>query len=113
NPSDPGSIQCGSIHWYCFEKFFNHAVTAAVAARRTFGNVPIYSFFHAFGTLMQDQIQKAILELDSIRDSRDVSLCTLIALYYAEKRKKNPDLLWGCNHISPALPNTTHSTKNN
>uniref|UniRef100_A0A8C6WI23 Tetratricopeptide repeat domain 21B n=1 Tax=Neogobius melanostomus TaxID=47308 RepID=A0A8C6WI23_9GOBI len=30
-------------------------------------------------------------ELDSIRDSRDVSLCTLMALVYAEKKKSNPD----------------------
>lgn len=46
------------MSWYCYEKFFNHAVTAAVAAQRTFGNVPIYSFFHAFGTLMQGKLRE-------------------------------------------------------
>lgn len=37
-----------------------------------------------------DQIQEASVELDRIRDSRDVSLCTLMALVYAEKKKTNP-----------------------
>lgn len=30
------------------------------------------------------------MELDTLRDSRDVSLCTLMALVYAEKKKTNP-----------------------
>lgn len=37
-----------------------------------------------------DQIQEASVELDTIKDSRDVSLCTLMALVYAEKKKTNP-----------------------
>uniref|UniRef100_A0A7N8WU19 Tetratricopeptide repeat protein 21B n=1 Tax=Mastacembelus armatus TaxID=205130 RepID=A0A7N8WU19_9TELE len=79
------------INYYCYEKYFNHAVIAATAAKRKFSHDPIYTFFHAFGTLMQDQIQEASAELDTIRDSRDVSLCTLMALVYAEKKQKNPD----------------------
>ncbi|XP_058478817.1 tetratricopeptide repeat protein 21B [Solea solea] len=79
------------IRYYCYEKFFNHAVNAAAAAKRKFSNDPIYSFFHAYGSLMQDQIQEATVELDTLRDSRDVALCTLMALVYAEKRKANPD----------------------
>ncbi|XP_040004915.1 tetratricopeptide repeat protein 21B isoform X1 [Xiphias gladius] len=79
------------IRYYCYEKYFNHAVNAATAAQRKFSNDPVYSFFHAYGILMQDQIQEASVELDRIRDSRDVSLCTLMALVYAEKKKTNPD----------------------
>ncbi|KAK2839753.1 hypothetical protein Q5P01_013493 [Channa striata] len=79
------------IRYYCYEKYFNHAVDAAAAAQRKFGNDPVYSFFHAYGTLMQDQIQEALVELDTIRDSRDVSLCTLMALVYAHKKQTNPD----------------------
>uniref|UniRef100_A0A671XG33 Tetratricopeptide repeat domain 21B n=1 Tax=Sparus aurata TaxID=8175 RepID=A0A671XG33_SPAAU len=79
------------IRHYCYEKYFNHAVNTAAAAQRKFSNAPIYSFFHAYGTLMQDQIQEASVELDTIKDSRDVSLCTLMALVYAEKKKTNPD----------------------
>ncbi|KAJ4933159.1 hypothetical protein JOQ06_029994 [Pogonophryne albipinna] len=79
------------IRCYCYEKYFNHAVNAAAAAQRKFSNDPIYIFFHAYGNLMQDQIQEASIELDTIRDSRDVSLCTLMALVFAEKKKTNPD----------------------
>uniref|UniRef100_A0AAQ5ZI80 Tetratricopeptide repeat protein 21B n=1 Tax=Amphiprion ocellaris TaxID=80972 RepID=A0AAQ5ZI80_AMPOC len=79
------------IKYYCYEKYFNHAVNAAAAAQRKFSNDPIYTFFHAYGTLMQDQIQEASAELDTIRDDRDMSLCTLMALVYAEKKKTNPD----------------------
>ncbi|XP_020499812.1 tetratricopeptide repeat protein 21B [Labrus bergylta] len=79
------------IRYYCYEKYFSHAVIAAAAAQRKFSNDPIYSFFHAYGTLMQDEIQEASVELDTIRDSRDVALCTLMALVYAEKKKTNPD----------------------
>lgn len=46
------------IRCYCFEKYFNHAVNAAAAAQRKFRNVPIYSFFHAYGTLMQGKLEK-------------------------------------------------------
>lgn len=42
---------------------------------------------HYFTT---DQIQEASVELDAIRDRRDVSLCTLMALVYAEKKQTNP-----------------------
>lgn len=46
------------IRCYCYEKYFNHAVNAADAAQRKFSNVPIYSFFHAYGTLMQGKLIK-------------------------------------------------------
>ncbi|XP_041858520.1 tetratricopeptide repeat protein 21B isoform X2 [Melanotaenia boesemani] len=40
---------------------------------------------------MQDQIEEATAELNTIRDDRELSLCTLMALVYAEKRKPTPD----------------------
>lgn len=46
------------IRCYCYEKYFNHAVNAAAAAQRKFSNAPIYSFFHAYGTLMQGKNEK-------------------------------------------------------
>ncbi|KAK7913141.1 hypothetical protein WMY93_013352 [Mugilogobius chulae] len=74
------------IRHYCYEKYYNHAANASAAAQRKFGD-PIYTFLHAHAVLMQDQIHDAMLELDTIRDSRDVSLCSLMALIYARKRK--------------------------
>ncbi|XP_035995285.1 tetratricopeptide repeat protein 21B isoform X2 [Fundulus heteroclitus] len=79
------------IKYYCYEKLFNHAVNSASAAQRKFGHDPVYVFFHAYATLMQGEIQEATAELDTIRDDRDLSLCTLMALVYAEKKKANPD----------------------
>uniref|UniRef100_A0A6Q2X1F0 Tetratricopeptide repeat domain 21B n=1 Tax=Esox lucius TaxID=8010 RepID=A0A6Q2X1F0_ESOLU len=78
------------IYYYCHEKYFNHVLNAAATAQRKF-NDPIFSFFHAYGTLMQDQIPEAIHELETIKDRRDVSLCTFMALVYAEKKRPNPD----------------------
>ncbi|XP_038145708.1 tetratricopeptide repeat protein 21B [Cyprinodon tularosa] len=79
------------IKYFCYEKYFNHAVTSTAAAQRKYRNDPIYIFFHAYATLMQGEIQEATAELDTIRDDRDLSLCTLMALVYAEKKKTNPD----------------------
>ncbi|XP_053733860.1 tetratricopeptide repeat protein 21B isoform X1 [Synchiropus splendidus] len=84
-------IALALVRYYCYEKYYNNAVNAAEAAQRKFGHDPVFIFFHAYGTLMQDQIQDAIAEFDTIRASPDVSLCTLMALVYAEKKKNNPD----------------------
>lgn len=45
---------------------------------------------HLYFPPTADKIQEASVELDAIKDSRDVSLCTLMALVYAEKKKTNP-----------------------
>uniref|UniRef100_A0A8D3AN31 Tetratricopeptide repeat domain 21B n=1 Tax=Scophthalmus maximus TaxID=52904 RepID=A0A8D3AN31_SCOMX len=54
------------IRYYCYEKYFQHAVNAAAAARRKFSNAPIYSFYHAYGSLMQGKLLKEVIqELDA------------------------------------------------
>ncbi|XP_030641842.1 tetratricopeptide repeat protein 21B [Chanos chanos] len=77
--------------YYCQEKYFNHVIDISVKAQRKFSNDPIFTFFHAYGVLMQDRIQEAIQEFEQIKDKRDVSLCTLMALVYAQKKRQNPD----------------------
>ncbi|XP_054643710.1 tetratricopeptide repeat protein 21B isoform X1 [Dunckerocampus dactyliophorus] len=79
------------IRYYCNEKYFNHAVDAAAAALTKFRGDPVLRFLHAYGTLMQDHIGEATAELDTIKDTPDMSLCTLMALVYAEKKKTKPD----------------------
>lgn len=79
------------IIYYCYDKYFNHVLCTAAAAQRKFNNEPIFNFFHAYGSLMQDQIQDAIQEFQMIKDKQDVSLCTLMALVYAEKKRPHPD----------------------
>ncbi|XP_061734928.1 tetratricopeptide repeat protein 21B isoform X2 [Nerophis ophidion] len=79
------------VRYYCNEKYFKHAMDAAAAALATFRGDPVLTFFHAYGSLMQDEIGEATAELDTIKDTPDVSLCTSMALVYAEKKKTNPD----------------------
>ncbi|XP_061827685.1 tetratricopeptide repeat protein 21B [Nerophis lumbriciformis] len=79
------------VRYYCNEKYFKHAMDAAAAALATFRGDPVLTFFHAYGSLMQDQIGEATAELDTIKDTPDVSLSTSMALVYAEKKKTNPD----------------------
>uniref|UniRef100_A0AAY5JXI5 Tetratricopeptide repeat domain 21B n=1 Tax=Esox lucius TaxID=8010 RepID=A0AAY5JXI5_ESOLU len=67
------------IYYYCHEKYFNHVLNAAATAQRKF-NDPIFSFFHAYGTLMQDR--DVIQELDA-KVKEDRKSATPKGLYYA------------------------------
>uniref|UniRef100_A0AAQ4RG08 Tetratricopeptide repeat domain 21B n=1 Tax=Gasterosteus aculeatus aculeatus TaxID=481459 RepID=A0AAQ4RG08_GASAC len=64
------------------------AVNTSAAARKKFTHDPIYTFFHAYATLMQGELERS---KENTYNSRDVSLCTLMALVYAEKKKTNPE----------------------
>ncbi|XP_061925811.1 tetratricopeptide repeat protein 21B-like isoform X4 [Entelurus aequoreus] len=79
------------IRYYCNEKYFNNVVNTAAAAQKTFRSDPIFSVFHAYGILMQGQVREATAELNSIKDRAEVSLCTMMALIYAERKKIKPD----------------------
>ncbi|KAJ8385445.1 hypothetical protein AAFF_G00188970 [Aldrovandia affinis] len=79
------------INYYCQEKYFNHAMNTANEAQKRFSNDSIFPFFHAYCALMQDRVQEAIHELEAVKDKRDVSLCTLMALVYAQKKRQSPD----------------------
>ncbi|XP_035377935.1 tetratricopeptide repeat protein 21B [Electrophorus electricus] len=79
------------ITYYCQEKFYNHVLNVSSEAQRKFSNEPIFTFFHAYGLLAQDRVQEAIEELEQLKSKRDVSLCTLMALVYAQKKRPNPD----------------------
>ncbi|XP_066543938.1 tetratricopeptide repeat protein 21B isoform X2 [Amia ocellicauda] len=79
------------INYYCQEKYFNHVQNAANEALKKNSSDPIFMFFHAYGVLMEDRIQEAIREFEAIKERREVSLCTLMALIYAHKKSQNPD----------------------
>lgn len=46
------------IKYYCYEKYFNHAVNAAAAAQKKYSNDAVYKFFHAYGNLVQGKLEK-------------------------------------------------------
>ncbi|KAM9802924.1 tetratricopeptide repeat protein 21B-like [Syngnathus typhle] len=79
------------IRYYCNGKYFNHVAKATATAQKKFRNEPVFTVFRAYGTLMQGDVRQASAELDLIKDRSDVSLCSLMALVYAEKKKKSPD----------------------
>lgn len=41
-----------------------------------------------------DHVQEAIQELEQVKDKKDVSLCALMALIYAQKKRPNPGRHW-------------------
>uniref|UniRef100_A0A673N3L1 Tetratricopeptide repeat protein 21B-like n=1 Tax=Sinocyclocheilus rhinocerous TaxID=307959 RepID=A0A673N3L1_9TELE len=45
----------------------------------------------SFDVLRNDQVLDAIQELEQLKERRDVSLCVLMALVYAQKKRPNPD----------------------
>ncbi|XP_048050611.1 tetratricopeptide repeat protein 21B isoform X1 [Megalobrama amblycephala] len=79
------------ILYYSQEKYFNHVVEVSNEAQQKFSHDPIFTFLHAYGLLMQDQIMDAIQELEQLKARRDVSLCVLMAMVYAHKKRPNPD----------------------
>ncbi|XP_015214562.1 tetratricopeptide repeat protein 21B isoform X1 [Lepisosteus oculatus] len=90
-PDTDEELVLASINFYCQEKYFSHVQNAANEALKKYSNDPVFTFFHAYGILMEGKIQEAIRELESIKDRREVSLCTLMALTYAHKKSPLPD----------------------
>ncbi|PIO34121.1 hypothetical protein AB205_0107620 [Aquarana catesbeiana] len=75
-----------SIIFYCNQKYYRHVQNIAREGLQKYYNDPVLLFFKAFGILMEDRVQEAIRELDSIREVPDVSLCALMLLIYAHKK---------------------------
>ncbi|XP_044274364.1 tetratricopeptide repeat protein 21B [Varanus komodoensis] len=79
------------INYYCQEGYFHHVQTVANEGLKTFGGDPVFLFYRSYGMLMEGHIQEALLDLESIKNRQEVSLCTLMALIYAHKKSPNPD----------------------
>uniref|UniRef100_A0A6J0TFY9 Tetratricopeptide repeat protein 21B n=1 Tax=Pogona vitticeps TaxID=103695 RepID=A0A6J0TFY9_9SAUR len=79
------------INYYCQEGYYRHVQTVANEGLKTFGGDPIFVFYRIYGILMEGHIEEALLDLESIKNRQEISLCTLMALIYAHKKKPNPD----------------------
>ncbi|KAM5158028.1 tetratricopeptide repeat protein 21A [Mantella aurantiaca] len=75
-----------SIIFYCNEKYYRHMQNIAREGLQKFYNDPVLLFFKAYGILMEDRVQEAIRELESIREVPEVSICALMLLIYAQKK---------------------------
>uniref|UniRef100_A0A803TDW6 Tetratricopeptide repeat protein 21B n=1 Tax=Anolis carolinensis TaxID=28377 RepID=A0A803TDW6_ANOCA len=87
----PRHLESALINYYCQEGYFHHVQTIASEGVKKFGNDPIFIFYRIYGTLMEGHVQEALLDLESIKNKPEVSLCTLMALIYAHKKSPNPD----------------------
>ncbi|KAM9306008.1 tetratricopeptide repeat protein 21B [Gastrophryne carolinensis] len=79
------------INFYCQEKYFRHVQAAANDALKEYANDPVFLFFRAFGSLMEDPALDSVLVLELLKDISDVSLCSLMALIYVHKKRSQPD----------------------
>ncbi|KAG8124979.1 hypothetical protein E2320_020254 [Naja naja] len=81
------------INYYCQEGYFRHVQTIANEGLKTFGNDPVFLFYHSYGILMEGHVQEALLSLESIKNKQEVSLCTMMAMIYAHKKRPNPVIM--------------------
>ncbi|XP_071475217.1 tetratricopeptide repeat protein 21B isoform X2 [Marmota flaviventris] len=51
------------INYYCQERYFHHVLLVASEGMKKYGSDPVFRFYHAYGTLMEDR--EAILESDA------------------------------------------------
>ncbi|KAM4687801.1 tetratricopeptide repeat protein 21A [Discoglossus pictus] len=75
----------------CHKKYFRHVQNIAREGLQKYNNDPVLLFFKMYGILMEDRVQEAIRELESIIDIPEVSLCSTMALIYAHKRSETVD----------------------
>uniref|UniRef100_UPI00358DF2F5 tetratricopeptide repeat protein 21B n=1 Tax=Myxine glutinosa TaxID=7769 RepID=UPI00358DF2F5 len=80
------------IHYYCQEGLFHHAENVANNEIKKNGCEPVFVFFRAFALLMQGSIKEAIRDLENIKNDKDLKLCCIIALIYAQKKSSAPDV---------------------
>ncbi|XP_048474316.1 tetratricopeptide repeat protein 21B-like [Rhincodon typus] len=84
--ADVESITLASVAYYCQEKYFHHALTAANEGLTMCCNDPVLIFLKAFTNLMEGQTQETIRLLETIKGNQNVSLCSIMALIYAHRR---------------------------
>uniref|UniRef100_A0AAX7VL95 Tetratricopeptide repeat protein 21B n=1 Tax=Astatotilapia calliptera TaxID=8154 RepID=A0AAX7VL95_ASTCA len=77
------------IKYYCYEKYFNHAVNAAAAAQKKYSNDAVYTFFHAYGNLTQDNIftPSIYFSMDSCGNGLPTSASSLMCLFVFPDRE--------------------------
>ncbi|XP_044149245.1 tetratricopeptide repeat protein 21A [Bufo gargarizans] len=89
--ADPDPQMMASIIFYCRDKYNRHVQQIAREGLQRYHSDPVLLFFKAYSILMEDRVQEAIRELESIKDVPEVSLCAIMLLMYAHKKSKAID----------------------
>ncbi|XP_069503848.1 tetratricopeptide repeat protein 21A isoform X2 [Ambystoma mexicanum] len=85
------SFIMANIASYSEDKYYRQVQNIAREGLQKYNNDPVLQFFKVYGMLMEDHIQEAIRELETLKDVPDVSLCSIMALIYAHKRSQVVD----------------------
>ncbi|XP_056375625.1 tetratricopeptide repeat protein 21A isoform X2 [Hyla sarda] len=80
-----------SIIFYCNDKYYQHMQHVTREGLQKYHNDPVLLFFNAYSILMEDRLQEAIRELESIKDVPEVSICAIMLLLYAHKKSEVVD----------------------
>ncbi|XP_053569759.1 tetratricopeptide repeat protein 21A [Bombina bombina] len=80
-----------AIIYYSHKKYFRHVQNLTREGLQKHSHDPVLLFFKTYGMLMEDRVQEAIRELDSIKDVPEVSLCCSMALIYAHRKSELVD----------------------
>ncbi|XP_076366451.1 LOW QUALITY PROTEIN: tetratricopeptide repeat protein 21B-like [Tachypleus tridentatus] len=89
--ADSEALLKAKIHYYCREKYFHAMQNAAVEGLKKFMGDPVYRFYFGISLVLEGRVQEGIRELDSVQDSRDVMVGSLLALVYAHRKCKVVD----------------------
>ncbi|XP_069585880.1 tetratricopeptide repeat protein 21A isoform X1 [Ranitomeya imitator] len=80
-----------SIIFNCNNKYYRHMQPTIREGLQKYHHDPVLLFFKAYSILMEDRVQEAIRELESIKDAPEVSLCAVMLLMYAHKKSEVVD----------------------
>ncbi|XP_073437605.1 tetratricopeptide repeat protein 21A isoform X3 [Dendrobates tinctorius] len=80
-----------SIIFNCNNKYYRHMQHIVREGLQKYHHDPVLLFFKAYSILMEDRVQEAIRELESIKDAPEVSLCAVMLLMYAHKKSEVVD----------------------
>ncbi|XP_062519917.1 tetratricopeptide repeat protein 21B-like isoform X2 [Corticium candelabrum] len=79
-------VALARITYYMREGFYQQVQITVLECLTKYGTDPVLVFWKAVAMIMEDRIAEAMRELQTIRDKRDVILCTSMALVYAHKQ---------------------------
>lgn len=86
--ADTDAQLMASIIFYCNDKYYHHMQQITREGLQKYHHDPVLLFFKAYSILMEDRVQEAIRELESIKDVPEVSLCAIMLLMYAHKKSE-------------------------
>ncbi|TSK16080.1 WD repeat-containing protein 48 [Bagarius yarrelli] len=80
-----------SLIYLLRERFYRQVMSTALSFLELYPHDPVLLFFKAFATLNEGRFQEAVSEMNRLRDKPQVSLCSVMAVLWAHRQRKNTD----------------------